>query len=285
MNIIADQGDFSKGMAPNAVQTPRSAPAPGLLGLVRSPYRRPDMPNDDVRAPVFAASPGRTAPYQARNKIRVVTAASLFDGHDAAIHLMRRLLQDAGAEVIHLGHDRSVEDVVVAAIQEDAHAVAISSYQGGHMEYFRYLRRLLDEGGAHRVRIFGGGGGVIVPEEIRELEAGVVDRIYSPEDGRRLGLEGMILDLLSRCAFDARGDAPPAPADVEAGAEPALARLITWCEAGVLPDDWRERLLSAPRSVPVIGITGTGGAGQDRRSPTSSLRAWLRSTPIRGAWP
>jgi methylmalonyl-CoA mutase len=205
---------------------------------------------------------------------RVVTAASLFDGHDAAIHLMRRLLQDAGAEVIHLGHDRSVEDVVVAAIQEDAHAVAISSYQGGHMEYFRYLRRLLDEGGAHRVRIFGGGGGVIVPEEIRELEAGVVDRIYSPEDGRRLGLEGMILDLLSRCAFDARGDAPPAPADVEAGAEPALARLITWCEAGVLPDDWRERLLSAPRSVPVIGITGTGGAGKS--SLTDELaRRWL----------
>ena len=129
---------------------------------------------------------------QRPHRTRVVTAASLFDGHDAAINIMRRILQAQGAEVIHLGHDRSVEEIVTAAIQEDAHAVAVSSYQGGHLEFFRYLVDRLRELGADHIRVFGGGGGTIIPEEIEALQAYGVQRIFSPEDGRRLGLEGMI---------------------------------------------------------------------------------------------
>ena len=135
-------------------------------------------------------------PYRPRHKLRIVTAASLFDGHDAAINIMRRLIQATGVEVIHLGHNRSVAEVVNAAIQEDAHAIAMSSYQGGHMEYFKYMRDLLNAKGAEHVRIFAGGGGVIVPEEIRELEAYGITKVYSPEDGRRLGLVGMINHLV-----------------------------------------------------------------------------------------
>ena len=145
--------------------------------------------------------------YQPTHPIRVVTAASLFDGHDAAINVMRRILQSGGAEVIHLGHNRSAEDVVTAAIHEDAQAIAVSSYQGGHMEYFRYMRQLLDERGAQHIKLFGGGGGVIVPDEIAELQQSGVERIYSPEDGRKLGLVGMIDDLLRR----ADTAPPPAP--------------------------------------------------------------------------
>src|SRR3954463_10667465 len=134
----------------------------------------------------------KTEPYKPKNHIRIVTAASLFDGHDAAINIMRRIIQSSGAEVIHLGHDRSVEDVVNCAIQEDVQAIAMTSYQGGHNEYFKYMYDLLRERGAAHIKIFGGGGGVILPHEIEELHAYGITRIYSPDDGRTMGLQGMI---------------------------------------------------------------------------------------------
>ncbi len=223
--------------------------------------------------------------YRLCNPVRVVTAASLFDGHDAAINLMRRLLQDAGAEVIHLGHNRSAADVVAAALQEDVHAIALSSYQGGHVEYFRYIRELLDAAGATHVQLFGGGGGVIVPEEIRLLEdEGSVTRIYSPEDGRRLGLEGMIDDLLARCDADPLTWGAPDADAVAAGSPTALARLITAAELSVDGDDrlgpaTRQRLAAAAAAtVPVIGLTGTGGAGKS--SLTDELLArWQLDDP------
>ena len=137
-----------------------------------------------------------TSPYQSKNKIRIVTAASLFDGHDASINIMRRIIQSSGAEVIHLGHDRSVSDVVNCAIQEDANAIAMTSYQGGHVEYFKYMYDLLKENGCEHIRIFGGGGGVILPSEIEELQNYGITRIYSPDDGRTMGLQGMINDML-----------------------------------------------------------------------------------------
>ena len=140
-------------------------------------------------------------PYQAKHPVRIVTAAALFDGHDAAINIMRRILQATGAEIIHLGHNRSVEEVVQAAIQEDAQGIALTSYQGGHMEYFKYMRQRLDEEGATHVKIYGGGGGVIVPSEIEELHAAGIDRIYSPEDGRNLGLQGMINEVVQGYAL------------------------------------------------------------------------------------
>ena len=134
--------------------------------------------------------------YIPKNKIRIVTAASLFDGHDAAINIMRRIIQATGVEVIHLGHDRSVEEVVNTAIQEDANAIAMTSYQGGHNEYFKYMFDLLHEKGASQIKIFGGGGGVILPEEIKALEKYGITRIYSPDDGRKMGLQGMINDMI-----------------------------------------------------------------------------------------
>src|ERR1041385_1558036 len=140
--------------------------------------------------------------YKPAHKIRFVTAASLFDGHDASINIMRRILQASGCEVIHLGHNRSVDDIVTCALQEDAHGIAISSYQGGHVEFFKYMLDLLRERGGADIRVFGGGGGVIVPEEIAELQAYGVTRIYSPEDGQRMGLQGMINDMLARSDFD-----------------------------------------------------------------------------------
>ena len=139
--------------------------------------------------------------YQAKNKIRIVTAASLFDGHDAAINVMRRIIQSSGAEVIHLGHDRSVEEVVNCAIQEDANAIAMTSYQGGHNEYFKYMFDLLKEKGASQIRVFGGGGGTILPDEIKELQDYGITKVYHPDDGREMGLQGMINDLLEKCDF------------------------------------------------------------------------------------
>src|SRR5690606_3345759 len=139
--------------------------------------------------------------YQPRHKIRIVTATSLFDGHDAAINIMRRIMQANGAEVIHLGHDRSVQDVVDCAIQEDANAIAMTSYQGGHVEYLKYMYDLLHEKGCGHIKIFAGGGGVILPTEIEELEAYGITKIYSPDDGRAMGLEGMIQDLLEKSDF------------------------------------------------------------------------------------
>ena len=201
--------------------------------------------------------------------VRVVTAASLFDGHDAAINIMRRILQAQGAEVIHLGHDRSVDEIVDAAVQEDAHAVAVSSYQGGHMEFFKYLVDRLREKGCGHVRVYGGGGGTILPEEIAELHAYGVARIFSPEDGRQLGLEGMIRTIVDECdrrTIERLGN------EVErlSPEEPvAIARLISWIEARQDSDPaglnvLRQRLdmmAGEPRS-PVVGLTGTGGAGK-----------------------
>ena len=140
-------------------------------------------------------------PYKPKNKVRIVTAASLFDGHDAAINIMRRIIQATGVEVIHLGHDRSVEEVVNTAIQEDANAIAMTSYQGGHNEYFKYMYDLLQEKGAGHIKIFGGGGGVILPEEIKDLMEYGIARIYSPDDGREMGLQGMINDLVQQSDF------------------------------------------------------------------------------------
>jgi isobutyryl-CoA mutase len=207
--------------------------------------------------------------------VRFVTAAALFDGHDAAINIMRRILQSQGAEVIHLGHDRSVRDVVDAALEEDAQGVAVSSYQGGHVEYFEFLGQQLAEAGASDVKVFGGGGGVIVPEEIKRLsDAGV--RIFSPEDGQRLGLPLMINELIRDCDVDLTADPAPVEA-VLAGERRALARTITCLQGGRLPDDVRTTLVeaAASRTVPVLGITGTGGSGKS--SLTDELIRRLRT--------
>ena len=207
--------------------------------------------------------------------VRFVTAAALFDGHDAAINIMRRILQAQGAEVVHLGHDRSVREVVDAVLEEDAQGVAVSSYQGGHVEYFEYLAELLAEAGAGQVRIFGGGGGVIVPDEIARLAAAGV-RIFSPEDGQQLGLPGMINQLIRDCDTDLAAE--PAPTDaVLTGDRRALARAITCLQAGRLPDADRAALTAAAasRQVPVLGITGTGGSGKS--SLTDELVRRLRT--------
>jgi methylmalonyl-CoA mutase len=207
------------------------------------------------------------------NPVRFVTAASLFDGHDAAINVMRRLLQSQGAEVVHLGHDRGVDAVVRAAMEEDVQGVAVSSYQGGHVEYFSYLRERLSAAGAGHVQVFGGGGGVIVAEEIALLrERGV--RIFSPEDGARLGLPGMINELVRECDVDLTATAPDADA-VLRGDRAALARAITVLEAGRAPElATRIRKAAAARAVPVLGITGTGGSGKS--SLTDELLRRLR---------
>ncbi|MCH8035699.1 MAG: methylmalonyl-CoA mutase family protein [Proteobacteria bacterium] len=200
-----------------------------------------------------------------RNRIRFVTAASLFDGHDASINIIRRILQGAGAEVIHLGHNRSVEEVVTAAVQEDVQGIAVSSYQGGHLEYFKYMIALLRERGAGRVRIFGGGGGVISPEEIRELRDAGIARIYTPEDGQRLGLRGMIDDMLAAADFDLADDPPASLDGLEAPGGRVLARLLTALEHGVLAPELKaalEEMAAAAGPVPVLGVTGTGGAGK-----------------------
>ena len=207
--------------------------------------------------------------------VRFVTSTALFDGHDAAINIMRRILQAQGAEVVHLGHDRSAREVVNAVLDEDAQGVAVSSYQGGHLEYFEYLAELLAQAGAGHVKVFGGGGGVIVPEEIQRLaEAGV--RIFSPEDGQRLGLPGMINELIRDCDTDLAASPPPADA-VLAGERGALARAVTCLQEGRLPDADRQALAAAAaaRRVPVLGITGTGGSGKS--SLTDELVRRLRT--------
>ena len=221
------------------------------------------------------------AAYRPTNKVRFVTAASLFDGHDAAINIMRRLLQSMGAEVIHLGHNRSVDEVVTAALQEDVQGIAISSYQGGHVEYFRYMVELLRQRGGGHIQVFGGGGGVIVPAEIRELQAFGVTRIYSPEDGQRMGLQGMIGEMLMRCDADLSPHAPAEAAALQGhtpGAWRALAQAITALENGRAPQGLLASLgaavQAAARAVPVLGITGTGGAGKS--SLTDELIRRLR---------
>ena len=202
--------------------------------------------------------------YKAKHKIRFVTAASLFDGHDASINIMRRILQGSGCEVIHLGHNRSVDEVVTAALQEDVQGLAVSSYQGGHLEYFKYMTDLLRSRGGEHIKVFGGGGGVIVPEEIAELHAFGVERIYSPEDGQKMGLQGMINDMLARCDFDTAQYAPKDLEAVKKGDRRALAQLITSIEAGSLDPELKDALTkaSAGKTAPALGITGTGGAGK-----------------------
>ena len=201
--------------------------------------------------------------------IRVVTAASLFDGHDASINIMRRILQAQGAEVIHLGHDRGVDEIVDAAIQEDANAVCISSYQGGHMEYFGFLVEQLRARGAGHIRVYGGGGGVIAPAEIEKLHALGVARIFSPEDGRRLGLEGMIRQILVESAGRPPIDASDELSRVAPDAPGAIGRLVSWFEAhggdtSAEGQRLRGQLAQRRRGVaaPVVGFTGTGGAGK-----------------------
>src|SRR6187399_3289468 len=196
--------------------------------------------------------------------LRFVTAASLFDGHDAAINVMRRLIQAAGAEVIHLGHNRSVADVVRTAIQEDADGIAVSSYQGGHLEYFKYAVDMLREQGAGHIRVFGGGGGTITAGEAAELEAYGVERVYLPGDGQQLGLEGMIADLIERTSRVQELSA--LPADAAARSDLTIARTLSALEDEVVPEAIRDQLRTqwkaAGAAVPVVGITGTGGAGK-----------------------
>ncbi|MBY0145276.1 fused isobutyryl-CoA mutase/GTPase IcmF [Neobacillus niacini] len=209
--------------------------------------------------------------YQPKHHIRFVTASSLFDGHDASINIMRRILQASGAEVIHLGHNRSVEEVVNAAIQEDAQGIAISSYQGGHVEYFKYMYDLLKEKGAPNIRIYGGGGGVIIPREIKELHDYGIAWIFSPEDGRTLGLQGMINRMLEECDF------PTVSADhaqhiekLPTGDVNAISKLITLAElhvdnnreAAAAAESLLEKVKTLTKEIPVVGITGTGGAGK-----------------------
>ena len=205
------------------------------------------------------------APYKPKHKVRIVTAASLFDGHDAAINIMRRIIQSTGVEVIHLGHDRSVEEVVNCAIQEDANAIAMTSYQGGHNEYFKYMYDLLKEKGASHIKIFGGGGGVILPEEIKELMDYGITRIYSPDDGREMGLQGMINDLVEQSDF-AIGDVLNGEVDHIAAKEiGSIARIISSAEN--FPEVSKETMdiihkKNVNSKTPVLGITGTGGAGK-----------------------
>jgi len=206
--------------------------------------------------------------YKPANKVRFVTAASLFDGHDASINIMRRILMANGAEVIHLGHNRSVDEVVTAALQEDAQGIAISSYQGGHVEYFKYMIDLLRARGGAHIKVFGGGGGVIVADEIAELHAYGVTRIFSPEDGQRMGLVGMILSMIQACDVNLSGYAPtsltPLQEPVAAIRQRSLAQLITALENEAVEPALKQALhkQAETKRVPVLGITGTGGAGK-----------------------
>ena len=203
--------------------------------------------------------------YQPKNKVRIVTAASLFDGHDASINIMRRIIQATGVEVIHLGHDRSVEEVVNTAIQEDANAIALTSYQGGHNEYFKYMFDLLKERGANHIKIFGGGGGVILPSEIKELHDYGIERIYSPDDGRSLGLQGMINDLVEKSDFPIGNLLTNEVSLLEKKEAGAIARVISAAEN--FPNITKDTLQQIHEKnknskIPVLGITGTGGAGK-----------------------
>src|SRR5271167_3154256 len=235
------------------------------------------MRGPPMHAVSIAAKP---ATYQPTNKIRFVTATSLFDGHDASVNIMRRMLQASGAEVIHLGHNRSVQEIVNAALQEDVQGVAITSYQGGHVEFFKYMMDLLRENGGENIKVFGGGGGVIVPSEIQELMAYGVTRLYSPQDGAQLGLQGMIDDVIRSSDFDVASLAP-AEADaldaLRTGDRRQLARVITALENRVYPMRIRQALLQAAVGLrtPILGITGTGGAGKSSLTDELILRLRL----------
>lgn len=220
--------------------------------------------------------------YQPKNKVRIVTAASLFDGHDAAINIMRRMIQATGCEVIHLGHDKSAQEVVSTAIQEDANAIALTSYQGGHNEYFKYIYDLLREKGSPQVKIFGGGGGVILPSEIKDLADYGIDRIYSPDDGRELGLQGMINDLVSKSDFPTGESVEVQDLDsLHFDNSKSIAHMISAVENF---SDQKADLVSAlkekakTRQVPILGITGTGGAGKSSLTD-EIVRRFLRANP------
>ena len=221
----------------------------------------------------------KLASYRPKHKVRFVTAASLFDGHDASINIMRRILQSMGTEVIHLGHNRSVEEIVTAALQEDVQGIAVSSYQGGHVEFFKYMLDLLRERGGEGIRVYGGGGGVIVPSEIKELHDHGVARIFTPEDGQKMGLQGMIGLMVAECDRDLGADAPSL--DALKDKDPtkrwrALARMITALELNAADTKLVEALHKAADTskVPVLGVTGTGGAGKS--SLTDELVRRLR---------
>ena len=204
-------------------------------------------------------------PYKPVNKVRIVTAASLFDGHDAAINIMRRIIQTTGCEVIHLGHDRSVEEVVDCAIQEDAQAIAMTSYQGGHNEYLKYMYDLLKEKGAPHIKIFAGGGGTILPSEIEELHGYGITRIYHPDDGRAMGLQGMINDLVQKSDYPLGNNTDLDLNKLEQKHVPTIASVISAAEN--YPEESKKLLdavhkLAENSTVPVLGITGTGGAGK-----------------------
>ncbi|MDN5790211.1 MAG: cobalamin-dependent protein, partial [Micrococcales bacterium] len=213
--------------------------------------------------------------HQPAHHVRLVTASSLFDGHDASINIMRRIMQSQGAEVIHLGHNRSVKEVVDAAIDEDVQGVAISSYQGGHVEYFEYLVQLLAEQGADHIKVVGGGGGVIVPEEIERLRSSGV-HIFSPEDGQRMGLAGMINSVIADCDYDPWDIGHPDLAAIVSGDRSHVARAMTGAQEGELPAALVNGLheAAAQRVVPILGITGTGGSGKS--SLTDELVRRLR---------
>jgi methylmalonyl-CoA mutase len=207
-------------------------------------------------------------PYKPQNTIRIVTAASLFDGHDAAINVMRRIIQSTGVEVIHLGHNRSAQDVVDCAIEEDAQAIALTSYQGGHVEYFKYMHDLLKAKGAGHIKLFGGGGGTILPQEMEELHAYGISRIYSPDDGRSLGLQGMINDLVMQADFETpmTFSADTLLGEVTKKNPVAIAQAISMLE---------RKQLTPPKvesPIPVLGITGTGGAGKSSLTDELILR-------------
>jgi methylmalonyl-CoA mutase len=212
----------------------------------------------------------KLVPYKPKHKVRFVTATSLFDGHDASINIMRRILQATGAEVIHLGHNRSVEEIVNAALQEDVQGIAVSSYQGGHVEFFKYMIDLLKQRGGENIKVFGGGGGVIVPAEMKELHDYGVAHLYSVEDGQKMGLQGMINDMVQRCDLDLSRRAPQELKALEVGDRGErlrnLAQIITALENGAWPEKAKKALLekvgAGGTAIPVVGITGTGGAGK-----------------------
>jgi len=207
----------------------------------------------------------KITPYKPSNKVRVVTAASLFDGHDAAINIMRRIIQSTGCEVIHLGHDRSVEEVVNCAIQEDVQAIAMTSYQGGHTEYLKYMYDLLKEKGAGHIKIFAGGGGTILPSEIEELETHGIEKIYHPDHGREMGLQGMINDLVKRSDFAVGENISGEVNHLKEKQVTSIARLISAAEN--FPEESKSAMdmvhsMAEKVSTPVLGITGTGGSGK-----------------------
>ena len=205
------------------------------------------------------------APYKPKNHIRIVTAASLFDGHDAAINIMRRIIQSTGVEVIHLGHNRSVQEIVNCAIQEDANAIAITSYQGGHVEYLKYMFDLLKEQNCEHIKIFAGGGGTILPEEIEELHDHGITRIYSPDNGREMGLQGMINDLVEKSDYAIGTTLNGEMEEISQKDPKAIARFISAAEN--FPDN-SKLILDLVKSkvkeskTPILGITGTGGSGK-----------------------